>query len=317
MFLAVPVEHKPSLKSPPWMTIALIVINVLIYFGWQVSEETAVRKAASIYAESPLPALELPRFVEHIQRQREQDPTKYSDELVESLQAELADENYSELYVFMWDEHQFRVIRADDEQYDTWRSARQAFNAREPEAFTTRWSQDYALQSVADVLQRPITLLTSTFLHGGFMHLLGNMVFLFIFGFTLEKTLGPGLYLGAYLLAGLGASIVAAWAYAGSGGYGLGASGAISGLMGALLVLVLRNRGDARTVLMWIGINVVITVVGSAGISWQGHLGGFLGGIAVTALLVVLRKQRPWQWMAVAGVATVALVAMAARVIVG
>ena len=58
MFLAVPVEHKPSLKSPPWMTIALIVINVLIYFGWQVSEETAVRKAASIYAECPLPALQ-------------------------------------------------------------------------------------------------------------------------------------------------------------------------------------------------------------------------------------------------------------------
>ena len=315
MFLAVPVEHKPSLKSPPWMTIALIVINVLIYFGWQVSEETAVRKAASIYAESPLPALELPRFVEHIQRQREQDPAKYGDELVESLQAELADENYSELYVFMWDEHQFRrdllagkVIRADDEQYETWRSARQAFNAREPEAFTTRWSQDYALQSVADVLQRPITLLTSTFLHGGFMHLLGNMVFLFIFGFTLEKTLGSGLYLGAYLLAGLGASIVAAWAYAGSGGYGLGASGAISGLMGMYAVLYRLQRvrffydilfyfSYARlpALLMlpvWMGYELLQSAVSDSNVAYMAHFGGLASGALLMALIGVLYPVR-------------------------
>ena len=61
----------------------------------------------------------------------------------------------------------------------------------------------------------------------------------------------------------------------------------------------------------------IITVLGSAGISWQGHLGGFLGGIAVTLLLVWLRKARPWQWMAVGGVGALALVAMAARVLAG
>ena len=95
------------------------------------------------------------------------------------------------------------------------------------------------------------------------------------------------------------------------------ASGAIFGLMGALVVAGRHLRADITQVLILIGINVVITVLGSAGISWQGHLGGFLGGIAVTLLLVWLRKARPWQWMAVGGVGALALVAMAARVLAG
>lgn len=159
-------------------------------------------------------------------------------------------------------------------------------------------------------------VLTSAFTHISILHIGMNMLALWFLGPAIERVLGRARFLALYFVSALTASAFILW-LATPTTTTLGASGAISGLMGALLVLVLRHRGDVRTVLMWIGINVVITVVGSAGISWQGHLGGFLGGIAVTALLVVLRKQRPWQWMAVAGVATVALVAMAARVIVG
>ena len=131
-----------------------------------------------------------------------------------------------------------------------------------------------------------------------------------------ERVLGRARFLAVYVVSALTASALVMW-LAPPTTTTLGASGAISGLMGALLVLVLRHKGDARTVLTWIGINVVITVLGSAGISWQGHLGGFLGGIAVTLLLVWLRKARPWQWMAVGSVGALALVAMAARVLAG
>ena len=311
MFLAVPVEHKPSLKSPPWMTIALIVINVLIYFGWQAGEETAVHKAADYYAETALPAMELPRLLEYVKHKNRQDADAYDQELIAYVENSLKEREYGELYVFMWHEQEFRrdllagkVIKAGDEQYDKWRAARQAFNAREPKAFTSHWAQDYSLHSVADVLQRPITLLTSTFLHGGFMHLLGNMVFLFIFGFTLEKTLGASLYLGGYLLAGVGASLMAAWAYAGHGGYGLGASGAISGLMGMYAVLYRLQRirffyyilfyfNYARLPALvmlpvWMGYELVQSAVADSNVAYMAHFGGLLCGAVLMALIGML-----------------------------
>ena len=314
MFLAIPVEHKPSLQSPPWMTIALIVINVLIYFGWQVSEETAVYKAAHYYAESALPRLELPRLVEYVKRQSGQGTSIYSEEVVKQIEQSLEDEEYDELYVFMWEESMFRrellagkVIRPGDEDYEPWQKARRAFNAREPRPFTTRWSQDYSLHSMAEVLERPITLLTSTFLHGGFMHLLGNMIFLFIFGFTLERTLGAWTYLGCYLLAGLGASALAAWAYAGNNGYGLGASGAISGLMGMYAVLYRLQRirffyyilfyfNYARLPALvmlpvWMGYELVQSAVSDSNVAYMAHFGGLLSGAVLMALLSMLR---PW-----------------------
>ena len=80
--------------------------------------------------------------------------------------------------------------------------------------------------------------LTVAFLHGSTGHLLGNMLFLFLFGFSVELALGRGLYLAFYLLGALGASALAAWAYAGKGSYGLGASGAVSALMGMYAVHV-------------------------------------------------------------------------------
>lgn len=312
MFLAIPVEHKPSLKSPPWMTIALIVINVLIYFGWQVSEETAVHKAAYAYADTALPEMELPRLVAYVKYQGVQNPETYSEELIKQIEKDFEEKEYADLYVFMWEEQQFRhdlldglVIGPEDADYAAWQQARQAFSAREPKAFTTHWSQDYSLQSMDEVWQRPITLLTSTFLHGGFLHLLGNMVFLFIFGFTLEKTLGAGLYLGSYLLAGLGASAIAAWAYAGNGGYGLGASGAISGLMGMYAVLYRLQRirffyyilfyfSYARLPALvmlpvWMLYELVQSAVSDSNVAYMAHFGGLLSGAVLMAVLGALR----------------------------
>lgn len=159
-------------------------------------------------------------------------------------------------------------------------------------------------------------VITSAFTHISPLHIGMNMLALWVLGPSIERVLGRARFLGLYFVSALVASAFILW-LAPATTTTLGASGAISGLMGALLVLVLRHKGDAKTVLLWIGINVVITVLGSAGISWQGHLGGFLGGLATTLLLVSLRRNKPWQWMAVAAVGVLALVAMAARTLVG
>ena len=65
--------------------------------------------------------------------------------------------------------------------------------------------------------------------------------------------------------------------------------------MGALLVIAFKVGGDVRTILTWLGINVVITVLGSQFISWQAHLGGLLGGMAIAAMLVYAPRTRRTQ----------------------
>jgi membrane associated rhomboid family serine protease len=95
----------------------------------------------------------------------------------------------------------------------------------------------------------------------------------------------------------------------------LGASGAIFGLMGALLVLAFKVRADMNQLLMWIGLNVAVTFFGRGTISWQGHLGGFLGGVVLGVIVAYAPRERRTAWQ-VAGFAAVSLLvvlAVAAR----
>lgn len=129
-------------------------------------------------------------------------------------------------------------------------------------------------------------LLTYAFLHGGWLHIAFNMYVLFALGPTLERILGHGRYLTLYLLAALGGG-VASYAFSGAPPWGgtVGASGAIFGLMGALVVAGRRLRYDITQVLILLGINVVIGFV-SPGVDWKAHLGGMITGAVVAAILV-------------------------------
>jgi membrane associated rhomboid family serine protease len=92
-----------------------------------------------------------------------------------------------------------------------------------------------------------------------------------------------------------------------------GASGAVFGLMGALLVLAFKVGGQVQPILVWIGINAVLTF--TFGFSWQGHLGGFLGGVAIAAVLVYSPRQRRAQYQA-AGLTAIGL-AIAGAIVAG
>ena len=113
----------------------------------------------------------------------------------------------------MWHEGAFRdrllagqVIRPTDDKHAEWQAARAAFTPQKPARFTAQWAQNHD----AGAPFRPETWLTNTFMHGGVGHLLGNMIFLFLFGFTLEMALGPWLYAACYLVGGIGAAALAA-----------------------------------------------------------------------------------------------------------
>ncbi|OGI41929.1 MAG: rhomboid family intramembrane serine protease [Candidatus Muproteobacteria bacterium RBG_16_64_11] len=148
-----------------------------------------------------------------------------------------------------------------------------------------------------------VTLVTSMFLHGGWMHLIGNMLYLWIFGNNVEDAMGHGRFLVFYLLCGGGAALTQAFAAPDSTIPMIGASGAISGILGAYLllypharVLVLLPLGvftrlvrlPALAVLgFWFVLQVVnslLVTTGGGGIAWGAHIGGFVAGLALIPL---------------------------------
>ena len=147
-------------------------------------------------------------------------------------------------------------------------------------------------------------LLTSAFTHEQVWHIGFNMLVLWMLGPQLELAIGRVRFLALYLISALAGSALVYWAapeYQAT----LGASGAIFGLMGALLILALKVKANPQQILLWIGINFVVTVV-FPGISWQGHLGGFLGGVVIAAVLVYAPRAHRTLWQT-AGLGAVTL----------
>ncbi len=146
-----------------------------------------------------------------------------------------------------------------------------------------------------------ITILTAMFMHAGWMHILGNMVFLWAFGPEVEDAMNPLRYLAFYLLSGLVASLAQIVAMPGSTVPNLGASGAIAGVMGAFLITYPRDQ--IKTVLffgwfaritfipaalligLWFLIQLfsgvgAVAGVDTSGVAYLAHVGGFIFGLA-------------------------------------
>ena len=159
-------------------------------------------------------------------------------------------------------------------------------------------------------------LVTSMFTHVDLLHLGFNMLALYFLGPVLESVLGRARFLALYFVSGLAGS-AAVMLLSEPHGQTLGASGAIFGLMGALAVVAVKVRGQVQTVLMWIGLNLVFTFTVS-GISWQGHLGGLVGGVLIGAAMVLApREHRTLVQATATGLVLVASLALvAARVAV-
>ena len=157
-------------------------------------------------------------------------------------------------------------------------------------------------------------LVSSMFLHVQLWHIGGNMLALYVLGPQIEGALGRARFLALYLVAGITGSAVVYWASP-EFGYTLGASGAIYGLFAALGVLVHKVGGDLRSIGGLLLINLFITFA-VPNISWQGHLGGFIGGAVITAVVVYAPRgprRSTLQWVGVGSVAVLALVAVAVR----
>lgn len=156
-------------------------------------------------------------------------------------------------------------------------------------------------------------LLTGGFLHGSLIHIAANMLSLWFLGGPVERILGRGRFLALYLVSLLGAA-VSVMLFAAPVSLTIGASGAIYGVMGALVVAFKRMRADLRSLIFIVGLNIWITFQ-FAGISWQGHLGGLVVGAAIGAAMVYPppRTRQTWQWGAVAAMTVALLVVLVLR----
>jgi len=167
------------------------------------------------------------------------------------------------------------------------------------DAFIMKWAF-VPRRFVADPAGDAVTLFTSMFMHGGWLHLGGNMLYLWIFGDNVEDRFGHAKFIVFYLLCGLAATFAQLAFSAGSNIPNLGASGAIAGVLGAYILLFPQGRvrvlQGQRVIQMpaliviglWIvlqffsGIGSISQTADTGGVAYMAHIGGFLAGLVLT-----------------------------------
>jgi membrane associated rhomboid family serine protease len=180
------------------------------------------------------------------------------------------------------------------------------------EAFISRWAF-VPSRFLADPVGDFPTLFTSMFMHASWVHILGNMLYLWIFGDNVEDRLGHGIYAVFYILCGLGATFAQMAVSIGSNVPNLGASGAIAGVLGAYILMFPRGRVNvlmgraivAMPALVVLGLWILLQIFSSVGtftastqtegggVAYMAHIGGFVTGMILTYVLGGTRRALP------------------------
>jgi membrane associated rhomboid family serine protease len=296
MFI-IPVSRQPDWRHPPFVTLFLILLNCLIYFGPQSDDPQRRALAYRYYAESELPKIELPHYLDHLKQLGETRRTTLAS-------VALAEENWLAVFQMMQNDEVFmqrlrsgKIILADTANYDIWRQQRTEFDRLYQATMLDRFGFKPAEPTLSG-------LIGHMFLHSSFDHLIGNLAILFIVGYMVEEALGSTRFLAFYLLAGIGAAGFD-WVFNSARILpGIGASGAISGVMAMFVVLYGMQkirflywiifyfdffRAPAIAVLpFWIANEIYQYLFDQeSGVNYIAHLGGFLCG---AALILAQRK---------------------------
>ncbi|MDR0250375.1 MAG: rhomboid family intramembrane serine protease [Burkholderiales bacterium] len=314
MFLIVPAQTAPSKKTLPYITFLLIIVNVLVYFMYQFDDWKRIQATVTQYVDSGLPVKERALF-EQWKKDNVKEKDRIGDSGNEDDDGDDSDDSNGkeevppslkkrDWVVFLQQKPDFVLARkvlaqpafdqtvrenAGFQKDEAWQEARRAFEKK-------RDKISFFRHGFIPGKPTGSGLFTAMFLHGDPMHLLGNMVFLFIFGFALEVALGRSRYLLLYLVSGV-LSHAFWWAFSSSLIPGVGASGAISGLMGMYLAvygisrirffywfLIFFGFFTAPAILMfpvWIGKELWGLLFTDTNINYYAHIGGLIGGFAL------------------------------------
>lgn len=297
--LIIPIENRPDWSKPPVITLALILLNIAIFMFYQGSDDAIVERAYQFYESQQLLDYERQPYLDYL---RSEDPEGWEE--LSSIEDE-ARQSARLRWWIMFDRAFDQHLRAlwptpADEQTLHWQQARELFETERNQLSSYRGG-------LTPAEARPLTFLTNMFLHGGWDHLLGNMIFLFLFGFTLEAVLRPTTYMAMYLASGLAASALHVGFNLGSMVPVIGASGAISGLMGMYLSLYrLRRIRFFYTVLfyfgefrapalfilpLWLGKELYGYFFFESSIAYWAHIGGLIAGAGLMFLARQSQKE--------------------------
>lgn len=225
--LIMPLHRRMTRANLPIITFALVALNVCVFVFLQSGDTRIMQRAAHYYAQTHLGRIEFPAYTDWLRHhdgdrqhlaimQRGRPGTKLA--LIESDRQ------------FLAALHAGRIIEPTQAGYAQWHADRAAFERIRAEAFTPRHAMRFTHIE-------PGRMLWAMFMHGGVMHLVGNMLFLVVLGLLVEGALRTWWFLGLYLVGGYGAAFASLALHWGGPGFALGASGAIASLMGAFCVL--------------------------------------------------------------------------------
>ena len=289
--LIVPVEKKIDWKRPPIVLILIVSLNILFFVFYQSGDHDKLMQAVSSYEDGDLLDQEWKAFKAYSRRNDLQYDFDKNDP--EALWYIVPDPRFD---LFMEKNHRHYI---DSDNYKKWRSSRDQVLS-----FSSKISSNVLGLSSENV--KPLQLLSHQFLHGGIMHILGNMVFLILTGFAVEAALGGLRFLGYYLVSGVGAGLLFSILDP-SAGTLVGASGSISGVMAMYVMLFgLRKIEFFYWFFIFTGYVRVAAIVmlpfyigyecyqyfsnEGSNVAYTAHIGGFIAGAVLVFLTQSLNK---------------------------
>ncbi len=317
MFFIIPVGRDAPVKKIPKVTLTLIALNVLIF----LITVTIIGKQSKQIIKLETEKIETETQLIIIENQHRQ--SDFSIDVIEDMARQVDRDKRKKLFV--------PYLALSGELKEKLQEIREKFkNGEIVDKDTPEYEQWFALYERLPLLERELaeakesfifnkygfipkefsfeTMFTSMFLHTGFLHLIGNMLFLWLVGCCIEDRWGTGTFIIFYLLGGIAAMLMHKYMYPSSEVPCIGASGAVAGVMGAFMIRYFKTKVEffyflllffkpyfgkfkmyAGVVLpLWFGQQLfmgLLTTKQTGGVAFWAHIGGFIFGAAVGSIL--------------------------------
>lgn len=290
--LLIPAENRISKQNPPILTVLIILANIIAFFALQTNDNDIFYQGIEYYLEKDMLELERDALEDYSLEER--------GELYDALRNPNVPEEYLVQSVLL-DQKFAQYITSRTDYSVEWRNKREELESILNEASIFKYAFFPSDPSI-------FTAFTHMFMHGDISHLIGNMIFLFLFGYNLELLMGRTKMFTTYIMSGLVAVTFFAITTDDKFVPLVGASGAIAGLMGGFAawyglksiryfywVFVIFNyvRLPAALVLFyWLAKELVQDSMSSDNVAYMAHFGGLVGG-AICVWLLKLIKLNP------------------------
>ncbi|MCW9025314.1 MAG: rhomboid family intramembrane serine protease [Gammaproteobacteria bacterium] len=284
----IPLEKKPDWHHPPFITIFLVFAAILCFVFLQSDDHIYEKEAHQYYFSSGLAELELPRYLVYLKNKGQ---TPFPNTTYNKLSSSEQQQLYQRLVIdgdFTKQLQKSLIITGKDSDYRLWQNYRNNYLK-----YINRTSIfKYGFQPSQPSF---LTTFSSLFLHADYVHLIGNLFFLFLFGFTLELSIGRFGLLVSFFTTGTMANLITSLATPENSQWLIGLSGAITGLAGIYIMIYGMQRirffytlifyfdhvrAPAIVLLpVWLVYELLYTVISPGNVSAITHLGGLGCGL--------------------------------------